>query len=226
MAIKTIQSKSTVAKTNAAKVNVATAQAIQAGAKPRDLEIARQYLGTSKFIGYCQSFVRQVTGGKTNGASAIAAWNNAPQKVQGTQGMQPGDLVYFNADKSNQGFGHTGIFAGNNQFISATDNGIRQTDLGSWMKATGQKLLGYVPAVERALGLGGQQGSQQTQSNPIPPTPQLAISHNVQMRQAGMQSQVPIPMPPTPDQSQQSPSSNIELDPRKMNQGANLSQNA
>lgn len=212
-----------------AQANVATTQALRAGANPRDLEIARQYLGTSKFIGYCQSFVRQVTGGKTTGASAIQAWNNAPTKIQGTQGLQAGDLVYFSPNASNRGYGHTGIYEGNGNFISATNNGIKSTGLTDWMKSTGQKLLGYVPAVERALGLGGQQGSQQGNLAFNPPTPEQAISHNVQMRQSGLASQVPVPMPPTPNMQNQKPGPNastIELDPRKMNQGSNISQYA
>ena len=93
------------------KTNVNVAHAIAAGASPKDLEVARQYMGQAKFIGYCQSFVRQATGGATNGASAIDAWNNAQNKVQGSvQGMQPGDLVYFTPNASNNNYGHTGIY--------------------------------------------------------------------------------------------------------------------
>lgn len=207
------------------KTNVATAHAIAAGASPKDLEIARQYMGQSKFIGYCQSFVRQVTGGRTQGASAIEAWNNAKQKVAGSvQGMQPGDLVYFSPNASNSGYGHTGIYAGQGQFVSATDKGIRQSGLSEWMQATGQKLLGYVPAAGRAVGNfmgglgndinnmfgGGQNSGQSSQI-----TPQQAIQHHVQMRQAGQDTQVPVPMPPTtPPTPDSTPS--IELDPKKM----------
>jgi hypothetical protein len=187
-----------------AKANVAVSQALGVGADPKSLEIARQYLGTSKFIGYCQRFVRQVTGGRTIGASAIEAWNKAPQKIQGVQGIQPGDPVYFSPNSSNRGYGHTGIYAGNGQFVSATDRGIRQANLGEWIKATGQKLLGYVPGANRALGLGGQQESQQTQNLAYtPPTPEQGISHSIKLRQSGIKS--PIPMP--------SPSSTINLDP-------------
>jgi hypothetical protein len=218
---------------NQIRANVAAAQALYAGANPRDLEIARRYLGTSKFIGYCQSFVRQVTGGRTSGASAIQAWNNTSQKVQGIQGIQPGDLVYFSPHVSNRGYGHTGVYSGNGQFISATDSGIKQMGILDWIKSTGQKLLGYVPAVERALGLRGQQNSQtnlesgnqqSSQTNQMSfgfLTPQQAVSHNVQMRQQGLTSRVPVPMPPIPQVR-----STIELDPRKMNRGSSLAQNA
>jgi len=205
--------------TNAAKADVAEIQALRAGASPRDLEIARKYLGNKNFAGYCQRFVRQVTGGRTTGASAIQAWNNAPQKVQGTtSGIQPGDLVYFSPNASNKGYGHTGIYAGNGNFVSATDNGIKETGIMGWLKSTGQKLLGYVPGTNRTLGLGGQQNSQPNQMGFNPPTPEQAIGHNVQMRQRGLASQVPVPMPPV--------SSTIELDPSKMSQSSNLGQYA
>lgn len=139
------------------KVNNAAAQAISAGANPRDLEIARQYLGKKDFIGFCQSFVSKVTGGLTKGGSAIQAWLNSPNKIPSLQGIQPGDLLYFGPHSSNKGYGHTGVYSGNNQMISATNNGVTQNDLGGWLKQTGQKLLGYVPVSQR-----------QTQTQPQP----------------------------------------------------------
>lgn len=172
--------------TNTEKVNVATVQALRAGASPRDLEIARQYMGSKNYIGYCQKFVGQITGGRTSGASAIQAWNRAPQKVPGIQGLQEGDLVYFSPNASNKGYGHTGIYAGNGQFISATNTGIKQTNLLDWMKSTGQKFLGYVP--------GSQRQSSQLTFNP--PTSQPVAG---QMRKLGTQTQ--IPMPPTPEET-------------------------
>ena len=205
---------------NEAKANVATAQALKAGANPRDLEIARQFMGNKNYTGYCQAFVRQVTGGVTQGASAIEAWNNAPTRISGTNGLQPGDLVYFSPNASNKGFGHTGIYAGNDQFISATDKGIRSAGIGEWLKATGQKLLGYVPGSERALGLGDSNGSQQSGMAFSPPTPEEAISHHVQMRQSGMPTEVPIPTPPIPNmqnQGQNPLASQINLNPNQPN---------
>lgn len=193
-----------------AKANVAAAQALHAGANPTTLELARKYMGQKNFIGYCQSFVRQVTGGRTTGASAIQAWTKAPQKVSGIMGIQPGDLVYFDANKSNRGYGHTGIYEGNGKFISATDNGIKSSDIFGWLKSTGQKLLGYVPGTNRAMGSGGQ-GSQQTNMAYVPPTPQQAIEHHVQMRKSGLESQVPVPTPPLPEDKQ-----TINLDPNSV----------
>lgn len=201
-----------------AKANIAATQALQAGASPRDLDIARQFLGTKKFIGYCQSFVRQVTGGKTTGASAIQAWNRAPQKVQGTQGIKPGDLVYFSPNTSNRGYGHTGIYAGNGQFISATNSGIKQTNVLDWMKTTGQRLLGYVPG-SGSIGAGQQVQPQNQLLARQPLTPQQAISHSVQMRSSGLTSQIPIPTLPTDMIQQRRPV--INLDPNQ-----NIAQNA
>lgn len=124
----------------------ATVQAIQAGADPSDLAAAKKQLGDQDYIGYCESFVEGVTGEGWKGTSAIDAWRNQSDKaVVGTKGIQPGDAIYFYPDESNQNFGHTGIYAGNNKFISATDNGIQQYDLNDWHDLTGQEILGYIP---------------------------------------------------------------------------------
>lgn len=142
---------------------LATSSAIQAGAHPDLLAAARSQLGKKAYIGFCEAFVEQATRGQRGMfPSAIAAWNGQQNVARpGTNGMQPGDIVYFNADPSNQNFGHTGIYAGNNQFISATNNGIQQTDLDAWQKSTGQKLLGYVPnpkQVPNAFSFEGEKG--------------------------------------------------------------------
>ena len=135
-------------------IATATAKAIQNGANPKALATAQHFLGAKDYIGYCESFVEKVTGEGWKGTSAVDAWNNQKsQAVQGLQGVKPGDAVYFAGDASNGYNGHTGIYAGNGQFVSATDNGIQQYDLGAWIKSTGQKLLGYVPQV--AGGIGG-----------------------------------------------------------------------
>lgn len=119
------------------------------------LNTASQYLGTQDYRNYCEAFVEQATQGHTGVyPSAIQAWmaqrNNA---VQGIQGIQPGDTIYFGADSSNGGYGHTGVYIGNGQFISATYNGVKQTDLTSWLKSTGQQLLGYVPSGGEGRGI-------------------------------------------------------------------------
>lgn len=174
----------------------ATEQALGAGANPMILALAKQMLGKKAYVGYCQAFVRQM-GGTTQGASAIQAWNNAQNKVQGTQGMQPGDLVYFSPNQSNQGYGHTGIYSGDNRYVSATNSGILENDLNNWQTATGQKLLGYVPQGER------QQG-QKTEVPSAPPSQRQPVRLSVPNYQP-VQFSAPLanPMPTMPPQSQE-----------------------
>ena len=86
-----------------------TNEALNAGAHPAVLALAQKMLGVKDYIGWCQSFVEKM-GGTTSGASAIQAWQNAQNKVTGTQGMQPGDLVYFSPNQGNGQDGHTGIY--------------------------------------------------------------------------------------------------------------------
>lgn len=127
------------------KVALATNEALKNGADPANLAAAKQQLGEKAYIGYCQAFVADTAGGQNHGASAIEAWNNQQDKAtQGLNGISPGDEIYFNADDSNGGNGHTGIYSGNNHFISATNNGIEEQDLADWQKSTGQQLLGYI----------------------------------------------------------------------------------
>jgi hypothetical protein len=122
-----------------------------------NLDVANSYYGSQAYDDYCQKFVEQATYGHSNiYDSAIAAWNAQRQNaVAGSiNGAKPGDLVYFSPNEGNKYFGHTGIYMGNNQFISATDNGVQYQDLNKWQKSTGQSLLGYVPAGQNAQSLG------------------------------------------------------------------------
>lgn len=121
----------------------ATEDALNAGADPADLARAKAQLGEQAYIGYCQSFVEQATGSGWQGSSASDAWERSQNKIQGLQGMQPGDLIYFN-DPNNPD-GHVGIADKNNQFVSATDNGIQENDINNWEQETGQSPLGYIP---------------------------------------------------------------------------------
>lgn len=156
------------------------------------LQAASQYLGTQDFNNFCQAFVEKVTQGKTGiYPSAIQAWqsqqNNA---VQGTQGLQPGDTVYFSPNASNNGYGHTGVYQGNGKFISATSNGVREYDLNQWQQMTGQQLLGYVPqkggnnhvqkAVQHGQNVNGLLASR--------PAPQQITMPRVQMNPATFQA--------------------------------------
>jgi hypothetical protein len=132
-------------------VSASTSQAIQSGADPADLARAKAELGKKEYIGYCQSFVEQATGSGWQGSSATDAWNRAQNKVQGLQGVQPGDPVYF--QDPNNPDGHVGIMDQGNNFVSATDNGVEENNLNDWIKLTGQTPLGYLPRI------GGQYGS-------------------------------------------------------------------
>lgn len=167
----------------------ATQQALNAGANPLVLALAQKMLGKKEYIGYCQQFVREL-GGTTRGASAIQAWNSAPNKVVGTQGIQPGDLVYFSPNSTNQGFGHTGVYEGNNKYISATNSGVLRNDLNAWQTATGQKLLGYVPQGERQV--------QPQAQGQVPPAPKrLVIPEYNPVQMSAPQAQ-PLSVPLTP----------------------------
>lgn len=169
----------------------ATEQALSAGANPLVLALAQKMLGKKEYIGYCQRFVRQM-GGTTQGASAIQAWNNAQNKVQGTQGIQAGDLVYFSPNATNEGFGHTGIYSGDNRYISATNSGVLENDINNWQTATGQKLLGYVPQSER-------QSQEVTPQRQQVQRPQLTVP---QFTPIQVQTAAPVAMPNPIQQSQ------------------------
>lgn len=124
---------------------VATTHAIQAGADPKILAMAKASMTPNAYAGYCERFVENVQGKQGVFPSAYAAWQGQQDRAtRGLEGIQPGDQVYFAPDQSNLGYGHVGIFAGNNQFLSATNNGVKTSDLGAWQKQTGQKVLGYV----------------------------------------------------------------------------------
>ena len=118
------------------------------------LQTASQYLGTNDFNNYCEAFVEQVTQGKTGiYPSAIQAWiSQQKNAVPGTNGIQPGDTIYFSPNQSNNGYGHTGIYIGNGQFISATYNGVKTANLSSWQQSTGQQILGYIPTGQNGAG--------------------------------------------------------------------------
>jgi hypothetical protein len=118
------------------------------GPEPKNAMAALSDQGDQSFNQFCQKFVEQATLGHSGVyPSAIAAWNAQQDKAKpGFDGIQPGDLVYFGADQSNQNAGHTGIYTGNGNFVSATDNGVKQVPLSNWLQSTGQRYLGYIPA--------------------------------------------------------------------------------
>lgn len=128
---------------------VATREALQAGADPQDLALAKSQLGKKEYIGYCQEFVEKASGQGVMGSSASQAWQNQQDKaVQGLEGVEPGDQIYFS--NPNNPDGHVGIVSnidqtGTPSFISATNNGIEENSLPEWEQMTGQTPLGYIP---------------------------------------------------------------------------------
>lgn len=134
--------------------NLATMQAMQAGADPRDLAAAKTQLGKKEYVGYCQAFVEQATQGRQSiYPTAKAAWAaQQGRAVSGLNGIKPGDPIYFTGNND----GHTGIVSGfdpitnSPKFISATDNGIEEHSVADWQAKTHQQPLGYIPQ-------GGQQ---------------------------------------------------------------------
>jgi len=183
-----------------ATVAQATENALVAGASPLVLALAQKMLGKKEYIGYCQRFVQKM-GGTTSGGSAIQAWQNAQNKVQGTQGIQLGDLVYLSANQSNKGFGHAGVYAGNNQFVSATDKGITQNDLNKWSQSTGQKILGYVPQGERqAQEAPSTQLIQSKQPQQMQRQPIIVPQFNPIPLPSSQPSQLSMPNPLSPAQ--------------------------
>ena len=113
--------------------------AVQAGAPVDTVVWAKENMSNKEFIGWCQKFVGQATGGLTKGATALEAWKNAPNKIESSKGIQPGDAVYFDGA---EGLGHAAIYSGDNKIISG---GYGESDLGEWGKQNNQNFLGYVP---------------------------------------------------------------------------------
>ena len=117
--------------------------------KPSDVTAGESYLNSKDYNGWCEKFQEQITGSPNMGRTAFEAWNNYAQQgraFQGLQGAQPGDKIYFTGDK---GKGHTGVISsidprtGDATFISATDNGVQELPVSSWLQSTGEQLLGF-----------------------------------------------------------------------------------
>lgn len=103
-------------------------------------------IGSQAYDDMCEEFVEQAQGSSQKYANAITAWTNQQNNaVQGLGGVQPGDTIYFSPNEGNGYNGHTGIYMGNNQFLSATDYGVATNDINNWSNSTGQQILGYIP---------------------------------------------------------------------------------
>ncbi len=132
------------------QIPIAAAQAMSSGANPQVLNKAKQSLGNQDFIGLCEKFIETVTQGKSGlFPSAAAAWDSYTKTGQaqpGLNGASAGDMVYFKPDSSNQGYGHVGLLDQSGNLISATATGVRAVPLNTWIKDTGQQVLGHVKA--------------------------------------------------------------------------------
>jgi len=138
------------------QVNQAEQAALQAGADPQRLAVAKQLMRDNPrgFIGLCQRFVENVAGTSGQYPSAIAA-SNAIEGSTDWANMQPGDTIYFTPNAGNEGYGHAGIYAGNGMFINPGPSGVQTSSLTDWMNQTGQRLIEYIPqgGNRRAPGL-------------------------------------------------------------------------
>lgn len=141
-------------------ISTAASAALQSGAQPKDVAWAQSHLDDQEFINLCEKFVENSQGRSGIYASAIQAWaKQKDNRVEGLQGIKPGDAIYFDADQSNGGYGHTGVYEGNGRFISATSDGVKEYSVAQWEKITGQSVLGYVP--------GGDYGGGDTYDQPL-----------------------------------------------------------
>lgn len=149
------------------KFDPVTQAALQNAQIPSDVSEATN-LGeqstSSKYNGYCQQFVDDVlqTPAQNRMPTADAAWNNYSQQGlahSGTDGIQSGDLIYF--QDPNDPAGHVGLYSGNGKFISATQvdpqNPVQNQSIAAWQDLTGQKVLGYVKNPENLPQIGGSQ---------------------------------------------------------------------
>lgn len=123
----------------------------QSNSVPIDVRNAQEVTGQHDLDGLCETAVEQWSGLPKMGTTAGNAWSNWASQGKaytGLQGAQPGDLLYFQPNGSNQGAGHAALFEGydnqgNPLMISATDQGVREDNVSHW-SSTIAPLLGYV----------------------------------------------------------------------------------
>lgn len=107
----------------------------------------QRLIGSQAYDDECQKFIEEeIYGHSGMFPNAITAWTSQSQhQKQGLDGIQIGDSLYFSPNSGNGYNGHTGIYQGNGKMLSATDNGVKISDIGNWLSSTGQQLLGYIP---------------------------------------------------------------------------------
>jgi hypothetical protein len=150
-------------------------------------------IGNQAYDDLCEKFAEEAVYGHSNMyANAITAWmQQANHGVIGPSlsGIQPGDLVYFSPNEGNGYNGHAGIYQGNGQFLSATDNGVQLNDIGRWAKSTGQQILGYVPTSNPKLKaqLSTLQGGNANQQSTLTDANAPSTQHNQLLDQQQLQ---------------------------------------
>ena len=106
---------------------------------------------STQYSGMCQQFVDDIIGTppENRAPSASQAWQNYQtngQAVQGTSGIKPGDLIYFQDPKNSDG--HVGFYTGGDNFVSATqqdpNHPVQTQSISAWQDLTGDSILGYV----------------------------------------------------------------------------------
>lgn len=137
--------------------NAVTQNAIKAGAVPSQLAWARENMGRSDFVNWCEKFVENAFGTTGQYPSAIAAAHAAQQN--GTlrtdlANMQPGDKVYYDAAHDNGGYGHAALYNGGGTVVSSA--APHPTPLQGYF---GGQLLGYIPQAGGSQAVPGLAGA-------------------------------------------------------------------
>jgi cell wall-associated NlpC family hydrolase len=102
----------------------------QLGSADRAIAWAINQQGRQDWDGYCEAFVEIAYGTRYQYGSAQAAYNALHTSNDTSPDI--GALVWFSPNAGNGGYGHVGIYIGQNQFISATDVGVKIMDLSYW----------------------------------------------------------------------------------------------
>lgn len=120
------------------------------GVMPQDVKNAEEYLGQGIDQGMCEAFASQMTNGQKWGATSADAFQNQLQQglaiADPTLSNMPiGSKIYWKPSPANGGNGHTAIYMGNNQMISADYDKVSINNISAWEQNTGMTPSGYVP---------------------------------------------------------------------------------
>ena len=97
--------------------------------------IKTNYIGSkqwgSGYNTFCFKFIKAMSGISLSIGSAIEAYEYLNKKGvvhQDYENMPINSVIWYDADSTNGNYGHTGFYAGNNNVISITQNGVQETD--------------------------------------------------------------------------------------------------